>query len=151
MRCRQIKHIIRASELSLSGNKRSLICGRSPPRFSHPFLFGRLAAQVSHKFNQTCVAVLMYLTLSANIWILLSLIALATAHPFCSEIYGRPDSNDCMHVLNDYYATERALHCFAPAGFEQPGDVTNSQWERRVNIPKFSSHRRCFRTSFWPC
>lgn len=148
------KHIGRAFKAFSPDNDRSFICERIPSRF-HLLSLGYLAAQASYRFNQTCVAVLiMYFAASASIWSLISLMDLVTAHPYCSTMYGRPDSNDCRRILNGLISSrpERgAVHCFAPAGSEHPDDVTNPQWVNRVDIPKFWTRGRCCRTPFCPC
>lgn len=95
----------------------------------------------------------MHLIVIANTWVLISLITFATAHPFCSLIYGRPNNRHCDRILDGLTSSrpERgAVHCFAPAGLEKPDDVTNPQWLNRVNIPKFWTRGRFYRTPFWP-
>lgn len=121
--------------------KGSSICDRILPRSTHLLSFGYLRPQTSCQGNQICTAALiMCLALNTSIRILISLIALATANPYCSMISGHPNGYNCRRILNAFTGsrTERvASHCFAPAALEHPDDVTNLQWLNRVDIPKF--------------
>lgn len=119
--------------------------------------FSDLVAYATHQFNQVClvVIIIMYLAATASLWMLISFTALVAAAPYCSMIYGRPNSGDCRRILYQFTGSrpERAAtHCFAPAGLERPDDITNPQWVQKVDIPKFWARGKCYRTIlFWPC
>ena len=95
---------------------------------------------------------IMCLVANASIWILSSLVALATATPSCNLIYGRPNGDYCRRLLVGFTrvgppSDRGRVECFAPAGSAQPDDVGPLEWAARVDIPKFWYSGKCYHTS----
>ena len=80
---------------------------------------------------------IMSLVLNTSLWILSSLIALTTAHPSCSLIYGRANGDDCQRLLVGFTRFDPGLYVriFVLAALEQPANVNSVQWSARVNFP----------------
>ena len=91
------------------------------------------------------IPIIIYLSLLimclvvAGVQILSSLVALATAHPSCSLVYGFPNGDDCHRLLVGFTRSDPGTFArvFVPAVLEQPPNVGFTQWSVRVNIAKF--------------
>jgi len=73
--------------------------------------------------------------------------------PVCSRIYGQPDPEACQQLLKFRSGvpdvpqgiawTDVANHCFSLAHTTRPANCTPTQWQERVNRPRFWSNAGC--------
>ena len=95
------------------------------------------------------VSLLMTVSMFAHIFTASAFIS----GPVCSRIYGQPDPEACQQLLRFRSGvpdvpqgiawTDVANHCFSLAHTARPANCTQTQWQERVDLPKFWSNAGC--------
>lgn len=133
---------------------RRILCGMRDRIISYRLVLQLKPYQLNQTYISDLLVLVMFVNPAASVAILISLIVCVTANPSCDDRYGRPVGADCRRILESFTGPRPArepVRCFAPASMTQPEYVSNSEWLQKVDIPKFWTRSRYFRTPPWPC